>query len=153
VPNGRWMMEPTIVSMLAVLVVSLACAGATAKYVRPADIIVDVSPPQHPPVLSTPLALSSRLLVDTSGKGNAYTPRFSVAAAWQVTATYDCSATGAHNRFAVELMEADGDASGLIIDTRGRSGDAFSVQQRQDTFSLHIVSSCAWTLKVEGPPG
>ncbi len=152
-PNGRWIMEPTIVSTLAVLVVSLTCAGATAKYLRPADIVVDVSPPQPSRVLSTPLALSSRVLVDTSGRGNGDTQRFSVSATWQVTATYDCSGAGAHDRFAVQLMEADGDASGLIIDTRGRSGDAFSIQQRQDTFSLHIISSCAWKLKVEGPPG
>jgi hypothetical protein len=147
------MMEPTIVLTLAVLATSLACAGASAKYVRPADIVVDVSPPQPSRVLSTPLALSSRVLVDTSGKGNASTQRFSVAAAWLVTATYDCSTAGTRDRFAVELMEADGDASGLIIDTRGRTGNAFSIQQRQDTFSLRIISSCAWKLKVEGPPG
>ena len=75
------------------------------------------------------------------------TPSFSQGGAWIMTWSYNCSAFGSKGNF---IVNVNGSLSDNGTNESGMSGSGTDYYYDKGSFSLAVISECAWTINV-GP--
>jgi hypothetical protein len=108
--------------------------------------------PTVPPTLAAP-----QTLLDVSGSGSRLTRNFTVAGAWDLAWSYDCSAMGQGRNFGVTVENGAGalptDSLQPVIQL-GMKEQGTAREQPAGTFHLNVGTDapCTWHLAVTGSP-
>jgi hypothetical protein len=105
-----------------------------------------------------PTLAAPQSLLDVSGSGSKITSNFTVAQAWDLAWSYDCSAMGQGRNFGVTVENGAGalptDSLQPVIQL-GMKEQGTAREQPAGTFHLNVGTDapCTWHLAVTGPPG
>jgi len=114
-------------------------------------------PPPASQTTAQPGATSTKpatlhVLLDLPGSGNKHTDKFTVAGAWDLVWSYDCTRGGTRAYFVAEVYSGDGTIShnSPAVTQLGVRLNGVQHYHQPGTYYLSVLSGCAWHITVKG---